>query len=549
MYLHEKLAKYTTKNRYPMHMPGHKRQLTADNLYAYDITEINGFDNLHHAEDVLREEMERAAEIYGAAHSRFLVNGSSCGVLAAISATVEYGGKILIGRNSHKSAYHALDLRGLHAEYVYPQEIGAWSMQGGVEPAAVREKLQKNVMLVGEDNMQNVTSTQKMRAVFVTSPTYEGMISDITWIAAICHEYGVPLIVDEAHGAHLKAMNLWDNMQENNERNDGQPRGGGSEATKSALDCGADIVIQSLHKTMPTLTQTAILHVSQDAVSSGRVSMEHIDYYLGVYQSSSPSYVLLESISQCMHWLSGDYKIGGLDAREQVKTYRELLAKTRNRLAENKKLHLIQKEDLQKTHCVVALDEGKIVISAKGTNLSGYEFANLLRERFAIEVEMAAQDYIIAMTSFFDTEEGLEKFADAVAQCDAMCDNINMEKFRNERQFPQTQAKMPICEAKKLAGEHPERVCELPVEKLMHGGAVLPEETQVGAKEYISADFIYVYPPGIPIAAPGEIISPEMAEEMVAYYKGGFEVIGCRTANGDIYIKCLSDDEERKKSR
>jgi len=189
----ERLSTYAASDAYPFHMPGHKRQVkmgitSVPNPFSVDITEIDGFDNLHHAEDILKESMNSAAAVYGADRGWYLVNGSTCGILAAIAAAVKPGEKILMARNSHKSAYHAVVLNQLEPVYLYPEEVPEFQIPGGIEPEQVERALLEH---------------PEIRAVFVTSPTYEGIVSDIQGIAATAHRHGAALIVDEAHGAHL----------------------------------------------------------------------------------------------------------------------------------------------------------------------------------------------------------------------------------------------------------------------------------------------------------------------------------------------------------
>ena len=221
------------------------------NPFSIDITEIEGFDNLHHAEGILKESMRWAAGVYGADRTYYLVNGSSCGILSAIGAVMRPGETMLVSRNCHKSVYHGLILNSLKPEYVYPQIIEDLGIQGGISPDDVEKQLEE---------------CPEIRGVLIVSPTYDGVVSDISKIAEIVHRHNIPLIVDEAHGAHF-------------------PFGNGC-FPKSALSCGADLVIQSLHKTLPSLTQTAVLHLK-----GNRVSRERLERCLQMYQSSSPSYV------------------------------------------------------------------------------------------------------------------------------------------------------------------------------------------------------------------------------------------------------------------
>ena len=264
----EQLQEYGQSDYYPFHMPGHKRaSLDFPNPYQIDITEIDGFDNLHHPEGVLKDAMERASGIYKSDKSWFLVNGSSCGILSAVCGLTKPGGTILMSRNCHKSVYHGVFQNQLHAQYLYPQYLPEFGIQGGILP---------------EDVENSLKSGSDIQAVLIVSPTYEGMVSDIEEIAKIVHKYGIPLIVDEAHGAHFPFAY----------------QGG---FPVSALDLGADVVIQSLHKTLPSFTQTGILHWKR-----GYSDCEKIERYLQIYQSSSPSYLFMAGIDRCIATMAED---------------------------------------------------------------------------------------------------------------------------------------------------------------------------------------------------------------------------------------------------
>jgi arginine/lysine/ornithine decarboxylase len=201
-----------------MHMPGGKRRFASELPYQWDVTEVEGTDDLHDPEGILLEMNRRAAALWGAESSFVTVNGSTGGLLAAVRATGE--GEILLGRNCHKSVYNAVTLCRRKAHYLLPHE-------GEILPAEVEEALEKH---------------ESITTLLITSPTYEGVISDIAALADICHSRGVTLIVDEAHGAHL-----------------------GFSFGESSVKLGADIVIQSLHKTLPALTGAAYLHISPSA--------------------------------------------------------------------------------------------------------------------------------------------------------------------------------------------------------------------------------------------------------------------------------------------
>ena len=244
MNLYDKLLKYRVSDYYPMHMPGHKRNkelLTMVNPYSIDITEIDGFDNLHHAEEVLLQGMERAAALYKSHFTGYLVGGSTAAILTGISACTKKKDKILVARNSHKSVYHGIYLNELEPVYIYPQTEPQFGISGGIFPEKIEEMLIKH---------------PDIKLVVLTSPTYEGILSDVKSIAEITHKYDVPLMVDEAHGAHLGF-------------HPGFPKG--------SVGLGADIVIHSIHKTLPALTQSALIHVNGNLAD-----VEEIKRYLAI---------------------------------------------------------------------------------------------------------------------------------------------------------------------------------------------------------------------------------------------------------------------------
>ena len=320
-YIKDELCKLASSDMYPLHMPGHKRRLDCDiNPYTYDITEIDGFDNLHAAEGIIKEAEERAAALWGAKSSFFLVNGSTCGILAALSTALPKKGHLLMARNSHKAAYHAAYLRELQVTYLYPV-FTEFGIQGGILPEQVEAALEAD---------------ESIEAVFLTSPTYDGIVSDIEKIAEIAHQHGIPLIVDEAHGAHLGFHPYF---------------------PKSAITLGADVVIQSLHKTLPAPTQTAILHWNSSYIKKERLASH----------------------------FSNVEVMGEVDLKET-----EGFAK----------------------------DPSKLVFRATKAGLSGEELYQLLREKYHLQLEMCQGDYALAMTSIFDSEEGFDRLYAALEEID-----------------------------------------------------------------------------------------------------------------------------------
>ena len=501
----ERLTEYAGSDAYPFHMPGHKRREIPDGIpggfpdpYGIDITEIDGFDNLHHAEGILKDAMETVAAIYGADRSWYLVNGSTCGILSAVFAATENGGKILTARNCHKAVYHAICLNRLEAEYLYPEEITEFRINGGIRAEDVRKALEKDAMRCAGNSGDVRGKITKIQAVLITSPTYEGVVSDIRAIADAAHEYGIPLIVDEAHGAHLEYADQCHSFP------------------KSALEYGADIVIQSLHKTLPCFTQTAILHVKGKLVDQDRISR-----YLSMFQTSSPSYLFMAGMERCIRYMDGD-------GRNEMIRYEKRLERFMERMEGLQVLEVLDREICGKYRTVAGWDPSKIVVSTmRAEDFHGEELAETLRRKYHLEMEMTAPEYVIAMTSLMDTEEGFERLGTALLEIDGAL-RRRMESGRKEKAASET----PEGLESKLS--HPVRrmlICE-----------AMDADTERTAFQdtvgKVSAEFVYLYPPGIPIIAPGEVFTDAIVEKIMAYKAAGLLVQGPADADADVILTC-----------
>lgn len=501
----ERLTEYVGSDAYPFHMPGHKRREIPDGIpggfpdpYGIDITEIDGFDNLHHAEGILKDAMETAAAIYGADRSWYLVNGSTCGILSAVFAATENGGKILTARNCHKAVYHAICLNRLEAEYLYPEEITEFRINGGIRAEDVRKALEKDAMRCAGNSGDVRGKITKIQAVLITSPTYEGVVSDIRAIADAAHEYGIPLIVDEAHGAHLEYADQCHSFP------------------KSALEYGTDIVIQSLHKTLPCFTQTAILHVKGKLVDQDRISR-----YLSMFQTSSPSYLFMAGMERCIRYMDGD-------GRNEMIRYEKRLERFMERMEGLQVLEVLDREICGKYRTVAGWDPSKIVVSTmRAEDFHGEELAETLRRKYHLEMEMTAPEYVIAMTSLMDTEEGFERLGTALLEIDGVL-RRRMESGRKEKAASET----PEGLESKLS--HPVRrmlICE-----------AMDADTERTAFQdtvgKVSAEFVYLYPPGIPIIAPGEVFTDAIVEKIMAYKAAGLLVQGPADPDADVILTC-----------
>lgn len=474
-YLYESLLEYSQSEDYPFHMPGHKRRIHHFmDPFAIDITEIDGFDNLHHAEGILLEAEQRAAKLYRSEETHYLVNGSTSGILAAVSACVPRGGRLLMARNCHKAAYHAVFLNGLHVTWVYPQTDMVRGIYGSIEPEEVRKMLEKE---------------PEIRAVLLTSPTYDGVVSDIRSIADIVHVHGAILIVDEAHGAHF-GMNPF--------------------LPERALSYGADLVINSLHKTLPSLTQTALIHVN-----GPRVDRIRLKKYLGIYQSSSPSYVLMAGMDCCIRMMKEQ-------GEGMFRNFIRRLEQARACLSGLQKLHLVTGEE-QELHCY-EYDRSRILISTENCGFTGQELYRKLREGYHIQPEMAAEHYVTILTSVADTQEGFDRLCTALTEID---DEITEKKDRDLCTDPGW-----LVNEEVLNLEEAENSEKYPV---------LLEESAGG----ISGEYVYLYPPGIPLLIPGERISEQMIRRLQRYRREGFSLQGMNDYEGNeiLLVKNASGKE------
>lgn len=461
--LYDRLIEYSSSDYYGFHMPGHKRQMNmmgAAPPYEIDITEIDGFDDLHHADGILEEAQARAARVYHADETHFLINGSSVGILSAVIGVTNRGDTVLVARNCHKSVYHAIEMNGLNPVYLSP----------GVNPS-----VQFNTEVSAKDVRRALERVPGIRAVIIVSPTYDGVVSDVEAISEAVHEKGIPLIVDEAHGAHFGFHPYF---------------------PENSNQAGADIVIHSLHKTLPSLTQTALLHMN-----GGLVRREKVRRYLHMLQSSSPSYVLMASIDSCIDLLENHRK-------ELFDPYAKRLKHLRKELSGLKKLQLIETK---------SYDRSKVMISVRNTDISSRQLYSKLLEDYHLQMEMAAGTYILAMTSVGDTQEGMDRLIAALKEIDAGC------RFPKERE---TDRKLPCLSLPDVVYNSSD------IENLMKRTVLFRDS--VGQ---IAAEYVYLYPPGIPLVIPGEKVTKEAADMLQWYYGMGFPIEGLKDGQ---YIEVLA---------
>ena len=459
-------------------MPGHKRRVQpAPGLPAsLDVTEVPGMDDLHCAEGILLEAMRRTARLYEADRTWYLVNGSTCGLLAGIRALAERGAEVICARNCHKAVYHAIELAGYRVHWIMPRLLEDWGICSGISAGQVESALRRH---------------PSAKAVILTSPTYEGILSDIEGICGVCHKRGIPVLVDEAHGAHLMPASV----------RAGFPAG--------AVSAGADLVVQSPHKTLPSLTQTALLHMRGNLLDPALIEAE-----LDIFETSSPSYVLMASLDGCT----------GIMREQGAELFSLWARRLKNFDSEIRgKLHSIRIfGHTQEAPRDCVMDPGKILIDVAPIGLTGRELADILRSRYQLETEMSGGSLVLAMTSVCDDEEALKRLARALRQTET-------DTVRGHGTAPSPDGPPPAADFHPL-------VCCTAAEARRQQSEEVPAERAEGR---ICAEYLYFYPPGIPFLAPGELITSTVLSYLLREKESGRDIY--RHRDGRESIRCLRE--------
>lgn len=452
--LYDKLKKYSKSGVYPFHMPGHKRNTALSDgtmPYEIDLTEIDGFDNLHNAEGCILEVQNLAERLYNVKKAFLLVNGATGGILSAVRAMTNRGDKVLVARNSHKSVYNALEICGLEPEYIVPAVDDEFGINCSITPLKVEKAIVEN---------------PDAKLLIITSPTYEGVVSDIKEICRIAHLHNVMVLVDEAHGAHFPFSDSF---------------------PVEAIQCGADVAVASLHKTLPSLTQTALLLTSNEEL------INPLAENLAIFETSSPSYVFMSSIEKC------------LDFCKNTKTFDEYIKRLNSFNEKCKNLKKIKVlcygNDEVKNHRFFDFDISKITVSVRGLDINGTQLAEILRNDFKIEPEMVCSDYVLLISTVCDTDEGFARLINALQIIDSKCSVKELNACRYSITIPKIAVKP--CECSGKDGEF--CLLEHSIDK-------------------ISLEYVWAYPPGIPIIAKGEIITQDIANIIIAQIASGINV-------------------------
>ena len=421
--LNEKLDQYLREDYYPFHMPGSKRTniLRDDIPYKRDLTEIYGFDNLNDPKEIFSQMEEKISDIYKVDDAIISTNGSTSGILSTLRALTYENKNILIQRSSHKSVYNAIELNNLKSDYinVVINNVGA-------------------IIDIDYEDLEEKLSKKNYGVIIITSPSYEGYYLNLEKIYEIARKNSTPLLVDMAHGSHSILSGNYNNY--------------------------FDIAITSFHKNLSALTPSSAVLINNIDYS------KEIRRNMAIFQTSSPSYVILQSIDEMIDKFKEFYHMysdleKNLDAIYKLNLY-----------------HLKIVNDDKK-------DRSKILISTANTNIDGFILEKMLRDR-KIENEMSYPSYALLIASIFDSKIGFDRLQSALIDIDK-----NLKNSSNNFYF----------------------AYKIPKKSMEISETIAKEKSTVNIGDSagkICGQFVYAYPPGIPILSPGEVIDKDIISTM-----------------------------------
>lgn len=458
-YIVDKLEQLRDEDIISFHVPGHKMGKIFDKLgyndilekiYTLDTTEIEGTDNLHNAKEVIKQSQERAARVFNSDKTIYLVNGSTCGIQAAIMSTCPPKSKIIVNRDCHQSVINSCILGDITPVYIDSEICRETNILKGVNYSKAKEIIDNNL---------------DAKAMILTYPTYYGETYNLQDICNYAHDKDMIVIVDEAHGAHL-------------ELSDRLP--------KSAINLGADIVIQSTHKTLPSFTQSSMVHIK-----GNRVDYNKLLSILRIIESSSPSYLFMSSLELAVD-------IYEKHGKELMESLLNNIDKFKDKFKSNHEVYIYNE-----------MDKTKIFISLKNIGMTGYELDEILRSEYKIQCELSNHYGVLLICTIGNEEE------DFICLETALKDILN--KYKNKGAIDDTDYPVSI-----------------PKMKLTPREAFYKEKKRVKLKDSIgkiSGEYIIPYPPGISLISPGEIISEEIITYIHQGLKDGMIISGIKDSN------------------
>ena len=469
----KQLQKHAEEDVVSFHIPGHKNgkafekfenKYFCKEMLALDVTEMPDTDNLYLAKDMIREAQERAAKVFHADKTFFLINGTSAGNISAMMAVLNPQETVIVPRDCHKSVSHGLIIGGNQPVYINPETNKEWGIPAGIRSETIEKAILEN---------------PEAKAVLLTYPNYYGICSDIKEIAEIVHKYEKILIVDEAHGSHFI---LSDNLP------------------ISAMQAGADIVSQSIHKTLPAFTQSSMLHVNSD-----RIDVERLKFMLMINQSSSPSYLLMASLDIATTIIEED-GLGLIDRLLENISYFE------SKLQNIKGIRYMD-DSIAGKDGIYQKDRTKLVINFVELGIGGIELSHLLRNDYGIQMEFADINNVVGVASICNDRKDFDRLISALE--DISLNNVQGKIKNVVSSFSYDIPKLKIS----------------PREAAFATKKEIPFLESVGK---VSGEYIIPYPPGIPLVCPGEEITKEILEYVKHLQNLGGDIIGTKDENLEV---------------
>lgn len=469
------LAQSAGRPHAPFYAPGHKRgygiplalkQVLGEAVFRADLPELPELDNLFAPTEVIAEAQALAAEAFGAEHTYFLANGSTCGLEAAVLATCGPGDKIIVPRNAHQSVVSALILSGAIPVWVQPEYDPDWDLVQGVTPDAIARALNQHA---------------DSRAVLLVSPTYHGVCSDLAAIAQLTHTHNIPLLVDEAHGPHFAFHPA---------------------LPTPALAAGADLVVQSTHKVLAALTQASMLHMQGD-----RICRRRLQRALQLTQSTSPSYLLLASLDAARQQMA-------LEGFERMERTLELVRQVRSHLQTLPGLRIFSPDHLQHQPGSYELDLTRLTVEVSGLGLTGFDVDGLLHEKLGVTAELPSLRHLTFIVSLGNVPEDGEQLIQGLTQLSQQYASSSPHQAEATLTAKGDYPDQPSLDLPPLA---PRQAFFAPTETVSAAGAV----------GRLSAETLCPYPPGIPLLLPGERITAAGLATLQHVHQAGGQITGC----------------------
>ncbi|RAM53315.1 MAG: arginine decarboxylase [Hapalosiphonaceae cyanobacterium JJU2] len=455
--------------------PGHKRgvgisqkiaHIFGQTVFRNDLPELTELDNLFAPAGVIQQAQELAAEAFGASQTWFLVNGSTCGIEAAILATCGTGDKIILPRNVHSSVIAGLILSGAIPIFVNPEYDPILDIAHSITPSTVAAALAQH---------------PDAKAVIMVYPTYYGVCGDVKAIAQITHQYNIPLLVDEAHGAHFAFH---------------------PQLPTPALKAGADLSVQSIHKTLGAMTQASMLHIQGE-----RIDRDRLNKALQLVQSTSPSYLLLASLDAARQQIA-------LYGKELMSRTLELAQEARTRITQIPRLSILQRGE---SPGFITLDQTRLTVTVSGLGLTGFSAEEILDQQLGVTAEFASLQHLTFIISLGNTQEDIERLVQAFIQLTKMTSPPSPLSYKGEGK--------KIWDDVFTMGNS---VRISPREAFFAATEALPILETTGR---VCAEIVCPYPPGIPVLMPGEVITQPALEYLQQIQAMGGFISGCADAS------------------